>query len=67
MTNTEITPENEELSGTVLGIIGAYGMGTALDAGNLYVKKTASQAAPPDGVHVPVVASRPTSAGRQAV
>jgi hypothetical protein len=41
----------EELHGRVLGIIGAYGMGVALDPRELYLK-TAPAAAPPEPVPV---------------
>ena len=44
--------EVEELSGRVLGIIGAYGMGTALDTRDLNVS-TAPIAPPPEPVLVP--------------
>jgi hypothetical protein len=38
MTSGERMTENEELSGNVLGLIGAYRMGAALDARDLYLK-----------------------------
>ena len=38
MTSGERTTENAELSGNVLGLIGAYRMGAALDARDLYLK-----------------------------
>ena len=41
----ERTTENEELSGNVLGLIGAYRMGAALDARDLYLKS--AHKAPP--------------------
>ena len=44
MTSVERT-EIEELSGRVLGIIGAYGMGVSLNPTELYVKT--APAAPP--------------------
>ena len=46
MTSGERTTENEELGGNVLGLIGAYRMGAALDAGDLYLK-SAQKASPP--------------------
>ena len=51
MTRVEPT-EIEELSGSVLGIISAYGMGAALDARDLNLK-TASADPPPEHVLVP--------------
>ena len=45
MTGGEHTTESEQLSGRVLGVIGAYGMGAALDARDLYLKS--DQDAPP--------------------
>lgn len=51
MTRVEPT-EIEELSGSVLGIISAYGMGAALDARDLNLK-TAPGAPPPEHVLVP--------------
>ena len=47
MTSGERTTENEKLSGNVLGLIGAYRMGAALDAQDLYLKN-AAKAPPPD-------------------
>ncbi len=38
MTSGERTTKDEELSGNVLGLIGAYRMGGALDARDLYLK-----------------------------
>jgi len=38
MTSGDRTTENEELSGDVLGLIGAYRMGAALNAQDLYLK-----------------------------
>lgn len=53
MTRVEPT-EIEELNGRVLGIIGAYGMGVALDARDLYLKtKTVPAAPPPEPVLMP--------------
>jgi hypothetical protein len=46
MASGERTTENEELSGNVLGLIGAYRMGGALDARDLYLK-SAPKAPPP--------------------
>lgn len=48
MTSTDPT-EAEEMSGRVLEIIGAYRMGAALDARNLYLKATPG-APPPEPV-----------------
>ncbi len=52
MTSGERTTENEELSGNVLGLIGAYRMGAALDARDLYLKNApkAQPAAPGDNI-----------------
>lgn len=47
MTAGEHTTESEELSGRVLGVISAYGMGAALEARDLYPK--ADQDAPSPG------------------
>jgi hypothetical protein len=52
MTDTDTTSEYEELSGTVLRIIGAYGMGTVLDAGNPSVKTSVRHVAPPEQPNV---------------
>ena len=51
MTRTEGLTEVGELSGRVLGIIGAYGMGPAVDAHDLY-PKTAATGPPPKPVVV---------------
>ena len=51
MTSAEPTTENEELDGSVLGIIDAYRMGAALDAQDLYLK-TAPEAPPPERAFV---------------
>ena len=40
MSSAALTSEAEELSTRVLGIIGAYGMGTAVDAEALNVKNS---------------------------
>ena len=53
MTSAEPTTENEELSGSVLGIIDAYRMGAALDAQDLYLRKTAPEAPPPERAFEP--------------
>jgi hypothetical protein len=53
MTSAEPTTENEELSGSVLGLINAYRMGAALDAQDLYPRKTAAAAPPPKRAVVP--------------
>ncbi len=53
MTSAEPTTENEELSGSVLGIIDAYRMGGALDAQDLYLRKTAPEAPLPKRAFVP--------------
>jgi hypothetical protein len=53
MTSAEPTTENEELSGSVLGIIDAYRMGAALDAQDLYLRKNAPDASPPERAFVP--------------
>ena len=58
MTSAESTTENERLSGNVLGIIGAYRMGAALDTQDLYVKKTAPEAPSPEPVLVLAESSR---------
>ena len=47
-----VPTEIEELSGRVLGIIGAYEMGTALDARDLDLKNTPT-APPPEPVLAP--------------
>jgi hypothetical protein len=44
--------ETEKLRGRVLGIIGAYGMGVS-DPRELYMKKTARSAPPPELTPVP--------------
>ena len=49
MTSGERTTENEELSRNVLGLIGAYRMGGALDARNLYLKNAPKAPPPADG------------------
>jgi hypothetical protein len=67
MTNTDTTVENEELSGTVLGIIGAYRIGAVLDAGNLHVEKIDRGPASPGIVQVPVEGSQRAGGARQAV
>lgn len=53
MTSAETTTENEELSGSVLGLINAYRMGPALDAQDLFPRKTAPEAPPPKRSFVP--------------
>jgi hypothetical protein len=40
MSSVELTTERSELSGGILGIIGAYGMQAALDVRDLYRKPT---------------------------
>ena len=49
MTGAETTVERRELGERVLGIIGGYRMGTALNAEELFTK-TAPEALPPDTV-----------------
>ena len=49
MTSGERTTENEELGGNVLGLIGAYRMGGALDARDLYLKNAPKGRAPVEG------------------
>lgn len=44
--DAEDAPENDELTPNVLGLIGAYGMGTALDAQDLFPKRTTNAPAP---------------------
>ena len=51
LTGAEPTVERQELSERLLGILGGYAMGTALDAQDLFMK-TAPGAPPPDGVRV---------------
>jgi hypothetical protein len=46
MGDAEDAPENDELTRNVLGLIGAYGMGTALDAQDLFPKRTTRAPAP---------------------
>jgi len=46
MGDAEEAPENDELTGSVLGLIRAYGMGTALDAQDLFPKRTTGAPAP---------------------
>jgi hypothetical protein len=53
VTSAESTTENEELSGSVLGLIDAYRMGAALDARDLYPRKTAPEASPTERTLVP--------------
>ena len=53
MSSAALTPEPEELSTRVLGIIGAYRMGTSLDADALNVKKSPPQATDAVIVSVP--------------
>lgn len=45
MTSIDTSVESEALSGAVLGIIGAYGMGAVSEPGNLSVKQTLGAAA----------------------
>jgi hypothetical protein len=52
MTSAELTTENE-LSGSILGLIDAYRMGEALDAQDLYQRKTTTEAPPQDRGFVP--------------
>jgi hypothetical protein len=42
--DAELAPEPEELSPNVLGLIGAYRMGAALDAQDLFAKRTRTPA-----------------------
>jgi hypothetical protein len=46
MGDADDAPENDELTRNVLGLIGAYGMGTALDAQDLFPKRTTGAPAP---------------------
>ena len=52
MTSAELTTENE-LSGSILGLIDAYRMGEALDAQDLYERKTTTEVPPQDRGFVP--------------
>ena len=52
MTHTELADETEALSDQVLGVIGGYPMGAALDARDLYTKALAGVPSP-DLVSVP--------------
>jgi hypothetical protein len=61
MTGGEHTTESHELSERVLEVIGAYGMGAALDARNLHLKR--GRDAPPPVASAHGVGSHP----RQAV
>jgi hypothetical protein len=49
MTSGDRTTENEELSGNVLGLIGAYRMGAALNAQDLYLKNAPKAPPPAEG------------------
>jgi hypothetical protein len=44
MTGAEHATENEELSRDVLGLIGSYRMGAALDPRDLFLTRTSAQA-----------------------
>ncbi len=52
MTSAERTTENE-LSGSILGLINAYRMGEALAAQDLYQRKTTTEAPPQDRGFMP--------------
>jgi hypothetical protein len=56
MTSAEPTTGNEELSRSVLKLISAYRMGPALDAQDLYPRKTARGAPQPERAFVPAEA-----------
>ena len=56
MGDAEDAPENDELTRNVLGLIGAYGMGTALDAQDLFPKRT-TRAPAPESEQATVVAA----------
>jgi hypothetical protein len=47
--DAEDSPENHERTRNVLGLIGEYGMGTALDAQDLFPKRTTNAPAPEPG------------------
>jgi hypothetical protein len=47
--DAEGAPENDALTRNVLGLIAAYGMRTALDAQDLFPKRTTSAPAPEPG------------------
>jgi hypothetical protein len=46
MGDADDAPENDELTRNVLGLIEAYGMGTALDTEDLFPNRTTSAPAP---------------------
>lgn len=48
MTSAELATEDEELRKSVLRIIDAYRMGAAVDARDLYPRKSAPEAPPPE-------------------
>jgi hypothetical protein len=53
MTGAEPTVERQELDERVLGIIGGYRMGTALNAQDLFMKTAPGGALPPGPVLAP--------------
>jgi hypothetical protein len=53
MTGAEPTVERQGLGEMVLGIIGGYRMGTALNAQDLFMKTAPGGALPPDPVLAP--------------
>lgn len=53
MSSAKPTVEAEELSTSVLEIIDAYRMGAALDTKDLFPRRTAPEAPPPEHAFVP--------------